>query len=96
MKSSCPVTGDLAEIVESADQIMVEHPKLGRYILDTNVLFKLEAETEVRERIAGWDAESPSLGIDIPRLTDDHVRLFERLADWEAAIAEWHERREGM
>ena len=61
-----------------------------------DALSALEADAGVKERMARWIAESRSLGIDIPNLTDDHVRLFERLADLEAAIAEWHERREGM
>ena len=61
-----------------------------------DALSTLEADAGVKERMARWIAESRSLGIDIPNLTDDHVRLFERLVDLEAAIAEWHERREGM
>ena len=61
-----------------------------------DALSALEADAGVKERMARWIAESRSLGIDIPNLTHDHVRLFERLADLEAAIAEWHERREGM
>ena len=59
-------------------------------------LSALEADAGVKERMARWIAESRSLGIDIPNLTNDHVRLFERLANLEAAIAEWHERREGI
>ena len=61
-----------------------------------DALSALEADAGVKERMARWIAESRSLSIDIPNLTDDHIRLFERLADLEAAIAEWHERREGM
>ena len=61
-----------------------------------DALSALEADAGVKERMARWIAESRSLGIDIRNLTDDHVRLFERLADLEAAIVEWHERREGM
>ena len=61
-----------------------------------DVLSALEADAGVKERMARWIAESRSLGIDLPSLTIEHVRLFERLADLEAAIAEWHERREGM
>ena len=61
-----------------------------------DALFALEADAGVKERMARWIAESRSLGIDIPNLTDDHVRLFERLVGLEASIAEWHERREGM
>ena len=61
-----------------------------------DALSALEADAGVKERMARWIAESRSLGIDIPNLTDDHVRLFERLVDLEAAIAEWQERREGM
>ena len=96
MKRNCPITGDIAEVVESADRIIVEHPQLGRYTLDTNALSGLEADAGVRERMAHWIAESHSLGINIPNLTTEHVHLFERLADLEAAILEWHERREGM
>ena len=96
MRRNCPITGDTAEVVESVDRIIVEHSKLGRYTLDTNAFSELEVDAGVRERIAHWITESRSLGIDIPNLTIEHVHLFERLADLEAAIAEWHERREGM
>ena len=96
MKRNCPITGDIAEVVESADQITVEHPKLGQYTLDANALSGLEADAGVRDRMAHWIAESRSLGIDIPNLTLEYVHLFERLADLEEAIAEWHERRGGM
>ena len=61
-----------------------------------DALSALEADAGVKERMARWIAESRSLGIDIRNLNNYHVRLFERLADLEAAIAEWHERREGM
>ena len=61
-----------------------------------DALSALETDAGVKERMARWIAESRSLSIDIPNLTDDHIRLFERLADLEAAIAEWHERREDM
>ena len=96
MRRNCPITGDIVEVVESADWLIVEHPKLGRYMLDANARSVLETDDEARMRMARWIAESCSLGIDIPNLTIEHVRLFERLADLEAAIAEWHERREGM
>ena len=96
MRRNCPITGDTAKVVESVDRIIVEHSKLGRYTLDANALSELEDDAEVRERMAHWIAESRSLGIDIPSLTIEHVHLFERLADLEEAIAEWHERREGM
>ena len=61
-----------------------------------DALSALEADAGVKGRMARWIAESRSLGIDIPNLNNYHVRLFERLADLEAAIEEWHERREGM
>ena len=61
-----------------------------------DALSALEADAGVKERMARWIAESRSLGIDIRNLNNYHVRLFERLADLEAAIGEWHERREGM
>ena len=49
-----------------------------------DALSALEADAGVKERMARWIAESRSLGIDIRNLTDDHVRLFERLVDLEA------------
>lgn len=96
MRRNCPITGDTAKVVESADRIIVEHSKLGRYTLNANALSELEVDAGVRDRMAHWIAESHSLGIDIPNLTLEYVHLFERLADLEAAISEWHERREGM
>ncbi|MDE2744151.1 MAG: Fic family protein [Gemmatimonadota bacterium] len=96
MRHNCPITGDTAKVVESVDRIIVEHSKLGRYTLDTNAFSELEVDAGGRERIAHWITESRSLGIDIPNLTLEYVHLFERLANLETAIAEWHERREGM
>ncbi len=96
MRRNCPITGDLAEITETADRIIIEHPKLGRYMLDTNALSTLEINAEARTRMVCWIAESRSLGLDVPNLTTEHVHLFERLADLEAAISEWNERRESM
>ena len=96
MRRSCPITGDAAEMVESADQVVVDHPKLGRYVLDTNALPALAADAEARTRMARWIDESYSSGIDIPNLTVGHVHFFERLADLEAGISEWRERRQDI
>ena len=96
MRRHCPITGDIVEITEFAEQIVVEHPILGRYRLDADTLTVLDADAEVRERMARWIAESHSSGIDIPRLTMEHVHLFERLSDLEAEISEWNEQRQDM
>ncbi len=96
MRRNCPVTGDAAEIVESAEHVIVEHPKLGRYVLDTDGLPVLSADAEARTRMARWIDESHSSGIDIPNLTIEHAHFFERLVDLEAGISEWHERRQDM
>ena len=96
MRSSCPITGDVADIVESVGRVVVEHPKLGRYVLDANAVPALAADAAARTRIARWIDESHSLGIDIPDLTVEHVHFFERLADLEAGISEWHERRQDI
>ena len=49
MKRNCPITGGIAEITETADRVVIEHPKLGRYMLDTNALSTLETDAGVRE-----------------------------------------------
>ena len=96
MKRNCPITGDMAKVTETADRVIVEHPKLGRYVLDTNALSVLEADAEVRKRMARWIAESHSSAIDVPNFTVEHVHFFERLVDLEAAISEWHGQRQGI
>ena len=96
MKRNCPITGDIAAVTETADRVSVEHPKLGRYVLDTNALSVLEADAEVRKRMARWIAESHSSGIDVPNITVEHAHFFERLVDLEAAISEWHGQRQGI
>ena len=81
---------------EAADRLTVEHPKLGRYVLDTTASSLLEADAGARQRVARWIVESRSLGLELPSLTVEHVHLFQRLADLEEAISEWHELRPGM
>ena len=85
-----------AEITEGGRRGVVERPQLGGYEIDANVLSEVETDAEVRERMARWIVESDSLGIDIPNITIEHVRLFEHLAGLETAISEWGERREAM
>ena len=96
MRRICPVTGDAAVIVESGEQVVVEHPKFGSYALDANVVPALEADTNAGTRIARWIDESRSLGIGVPGLTLEHVHFFQRLADLEERISEWRDRRPDM
>ena len=96
MKRVCPISGELAEIVESNDEIIVEQAKLGRYVLDAGAHSVLSSDAETRTRMARWIAESHSLGIDIPRLTVEHVHFFQRLTDLEERISNWHDRRHEM
>lgn len=98
MKRECPVTGEPARVSEAADRLTVEHPKLGRYVLDTaaSSLLEAEAEPEARQRIARWIGESGSLGLELPSLTVEHVHLFQRLADLEEAVSEWYELRQAI
>ena len=94
MRGKCPLTGDAAEITKRGGRVSVERPQLGGYEIEADALSEVDAE--VRERLARWIVESHSLGIDIPTITIEHVRLFERLADLDAAISEWGERRAAM
>ena len=96
MKRNCPITGDIAEITETVDRVIVEHPKFGRYVLDTNAPSALETNAGARTRMARWIAESRSSDIDVPNVTAEHVHFFERLVDLEAAISEWHKQRQGI
>ena len=94
MRGKCPITGDAAEITERGGRVVVDRLRLGGYEIEADVLFEVETDAEVRERLARWMVESHSLGIRIPNITIEHVHLFERLADLDAAISEWGERRE--
>ena len=76
MTRVCPISGEMAEIVESNDEIIVEQVRLGRYILDSGAHSALSSDAETRRRMARWIAESHSLGIDLPRLTVEHVHFF--------------------
>ena len=95
-RRNCPITADMAEIAESPEHLVVEHPKHGRYVLDTDALPALAADAEARGRMAHWIEEVCSLGIDIPNLTVEHVDFFARLAALEAQISEWHELRQAI
>ena len=96
MRRNCPVTGETARVAEAGDRVTVEHPRLGRYVLHAGALPPLEADAGARERMARWIAESRSLETEVPGLTVEHVHLFQRLADLEAAVSEWNERRQAM
>ena len=96
MKRECPVTGEPARVSQAADLVTVEHPKLGRFVLHSNALPPLETDAGARERMARWISESRSLGLELPSLTAEHVHLFQRLAELEETVSEWHELRQTM
>ncbi|MDE2758625.1 MAG: Fic family protein [Acidobacteriota bacterium] len=93
MKGTCPITGDTADVTERTGRVVVEHPQLGGYEIDADAVPDVESDVEGRERLAQWIVESHSLGIAIPKITIEHVRIFEPMADLDAAISEWVERR---
>lgn len=95
-RRNCPITADTAEIAESPEHLVVEHPKHGRYVLDTDALPVLAADAEARARMAHWIEEACSPGLDIPNLTLEHVDLFGRLAGLEAYVSEWHQLRQAI
>ncbi len=86
----------MAEITESPERVVVEHPKHGRYGLDTDALLALSADAEAKARIARWLEETSSLGIEFPDLTAEHVDLFQRLASLEASVSEWSQVRQAI
>ena len=95
-QGSCPITGDIAEIVESPGGVVVEHPKHGRYVLDADALPALAADAEARALMARWIEETRSRGVELPNLTLEHVDLFVQLTDLEAGILEWRQLRQNI
>ncbi len=93
MSRNCPLTGETARVTEGGDRVTVEHARLGRYVLEASALSPLEDDAGLRDRIARWLAESPSFDLDVPILTLEHIHLFGRLADLEAAVSEWNQLR---
>ena len=69
----CPLTGDPATIGGSSDIMLVEHPRLGRYRLETGARDLLEAGSHVvRENMAAWildlhkhQADKPVLSVEL-------------------------------
>lgn len=94
MKGNCPITGARSAVSQASATMAVDHPNLGRYLVDVAVLPELEADERLRERLAQWITESGSLGIEIPNLTTEYVDLVGRLGDLEEAISDWVKRRE--
>jgi len=76
--------------------MIVAHPRIGRYVLNTDALSALATDTEARARTARWIEETSSLGIEIPNLTAEHVDLFARLASLEEYVSEWHQLRRAI
>ena len=96
MSRNCPLTGETARVAEEGDRVTVEHPSLGRYVLEAKMLSSLQANAGLRERMARWVVETRSLDLEVPTLTLEHLHLFGRLPELEAAITEWDHRRKGM
>lgn len=96
MKGNCPVTGESAELVEEMGRIIVEHPKYGWYAVETDAVPILSEVPEVGSRIAHWIAESHSYTIEIPDISLELVRLFERLTELGRMISEWNDWRQKM
>ena len=96
MSRNCPLTGETAQITEGGDRVTVEHPRLGRYLLDAPALPSLVADAGARERMARWISEAWLSDLKVPTLTVGHVHLFRRLPELEAAVSEWNERRQTM
>ena len=86
----------MAEITESSERLVVEHPKHGRCVLDTDALPVLAVDAGARARLARWIEEAGCLGIVIPNLTVEHVDLFAQLASLEESVSEWHELRRAI
>ena len=93
MSRNCPLTGETARVTEGGGRVTVEHARLGPYVLEASALSPLEDDAGLRDRIVRWLAESPSFDLDVPILTLEHIHLFGRLADLEAAVSEWNQLR---
>lgn len=96
MQGTCPLTGQAAEVDQTADLVAVEHPQLGEYRIDANALALIEGDAEARKRIANWITESHTIGIRISDITHEHVQFFKRLTYLDAARSEWAERQAAM
>ena len=89
MMSSCPITGEVSEIIETEDQVSVEHPEFGRFVLDADALTLFSDSPGTKSNLAKWISEFHSLGFSIPRITTEHVLFSQRLTNVEDAIMEW-------
>ena len=96
MMFTCPITGDVIKASEDAKIIVIDHPELGRYSLDTTVFHEIKVDARTKERLAHWIAECHSVGMEVPPLGLEAIQFFERLADLESDAATWHELRGGM
>ena len=90
MMSSCPITGEESEIIETSDQISVEHPEFGRFVLDVDTLILLSDSPDTKSNLAKWISESHSLKLTIPRITAEHILFFQRFTNLEDTIKEWN------
>ncbi len=85
----CPLTGDTAKIGGSSDIMVVEHDKLGSYRLEAGARDLLEANSHLRERIAGWILDLHAHQADKPVLSVELVSFFERLLELDSVIRTW-------
>ena len=96
MTFTCPITGDVVEVSEDANMVVIDHPQLGRYSLDTATFHKLELDARIKERLARWIGECHLVGMDAPLVSVEVIQFFDRLADLESDTGTWHELREEM
>ena len=89
MMSSCPITGEVSEIIETTNQVSVEHPEFGRFVLDADALKLLSDSPDTKSNMAKWISEFHSLELPIPRITAEHVLFSQRLTNLEDTIMEW-------
>ena len=87
----CPLTGDAATIGGSSDIVVVEHPEFGSYRLEPVDRDVLEADSRVREKMAGWVLDLHAHQAAKPVLSMELVRFFQRLPELDAAIRTWED-----
>ena len=93
MNDRCPITGQPADVSQSAEYVVVTHPEFGQYQLQVAALHQIESDGELRTRLADWMTESHALGIDIPVIKLALADLFGRMAGLAATLPDWNQLR---
>ena len=96
MRSTCPITGEVAEVIETMDRVTVKHSTLGRYVIDVEAIALLTNDAKTRRNLSRWILESHSSNTPIPGLTEEYIHFIERISNLEATITEWNRLRPGM